>query len=181
MLGIEWNQNIKHMPTIDIPNKICPHCGGIRWCVVQKKDWRSDKFYGTTKYYTNYSCANINKNGCATLKRLKYNPPKPRIKVTKEYTRNRVNEYHKKNKYKWVSQSKDYHNETCKKLYHSNPKYKEKLKEHARRYSSELTDAYVRKIISCRIEGLFAKDIPQEMIKLKRKQLLLKRKIKNNG
>jgi hypothetical protein len=169
------------MPTIDIPDKVCSHCGGTRWCMFKKKDWRSEKFHETTNYYTNYSCANITENGCARLKRLKYNPLKPRVKVTKEYTRNRVNEYARKNKHKWISQSKEKNRETAKRLYYSNPKYKERMANSAKKYALELTDAHVRKIITNKSGGLLAKDIPQELIELKRKQLLLKRKIKNNG
>lgn len=169
------------MPTVDIPDKICPHCGGTKWCVFQKKDWRSFKFHGKLKYYTDYSCGNVSENGCARLKRLKYNPLKPRIKVTEEYTRNRINKYHKENKHKWPSQSKENHRETCRKLYHNNPKYKERLNESARKYASELTDAYIKKMITSKSDILFAKDVTPELIELKRKQLLLTRKIKQHG
>jgi hypothetical protein len=168
------------MPTIDIPDKICSHCGGIRWCMFQKKDWRLAKFYGKIKYYTDYTCANNNENGCALLKRLKYYPLKPKVKVTKEHTRNRVNEYHKKNKHKWISQSKESHKKYVKKLYHSDPKYKKRLNESARKYGVELTDSYVKKAIVSKNPFLSVKDVPQDLVEMKRNQLLLKRKIKNN-
>jgi hypothetical protein len=38
-------QNQLFMPTIDIPDKICKHCGGIRWFVFNQD--------GYTKFYCN--------------------------------------------------------------------------------------------------------------------------------
>ena len=34
------------MPTVDIPEKVCPHCGGIRWRIEQEKR----KYYIRTRY-----------------------------------------------------------------------------------------------------------------------------------
>jgi hypothetical protein len=169
------------MPTIDIPDKICPHCGGTRWCIFQKKDWRSEKFHGTINYYTNYSCANVTENGCARLKRLKYNPLKPRVKVTKEYTKERVRKYHQKNKHKWHSQSKEVHNKRCKVYYKTNSEYKKRINDHQRKDCEVLSDAYIKRMITQHKSFLSYKDVPQDLVELKRKQLLLKRKIKNNG
>lgn len=169
------------MPTVNIPDKICPHCGGTRWCVFQKKDWRTFKLYNTVKYYTDYSCANISETGCLTLKRKKYNPPKPRVKVSKEHTSARVKKYREKNKHKWISQSKQVHAERLRHYYKINPNYRLRINEHSKKSSKLLTDAYIKKLISCRLDNVFAKDIPQDLVEVKRKQLLLTRSLKNLG
>ena len=166
------------MPTIDIPDKICPHCGGTRWCVFQKKDWRSAKFHNTINYYTNYSCANFNENGCAKLNYLKYNPLKPRIKVTEEYTKERVRKYHQKNKHKWVSQSKEIHNERCKLYYKTNPNYKKRIQDSQKKDCKILSDSYIKRMITQHDSFISRKDIHEELVELKRQQIQLYREIK---
>lgn len=166
------------MPTIDIPDKICPHCGGIRWCVFKKKDWRSAKLYNTENYYINYSCGNVSENGCARLKRLKYNPLKPRVKVTEEYTKKRVREYHARNKHKWISQTKEVQNLNKKKYYKTNPLYKKRINDHNTKCVETLSDSYVRKLIMTEDSSLRPIKLPQKLIDIKRKQLLLTRQLK---
>ena len=166
------------MPTIDIPDKICPHCGGIRWCVFKKKDWRSAKFHNTENYYINYSCGNVSENGCARLKRLKYNPLKPRVKVTKEYTKKRVREYHAKNKHKWVSQSKEVQNLRKKEYYKTNPIYKKRIDDHNTKCVETLSDSYIRKLIVRNDSLLQSTELPQNLMDLTRKHVLLTRQLK---
>ena len=170
------------MPTIDIPDRVCPYCGGTRWGVYKTKDWRSEKFHNTLNYYTNYTCANISPTGCSTLKRLKYNPPKPpRQKVSKEHTRKRHREYHQKNKHKWISQTGEVRNAYNRRRYKSDLKFKEKVRDFEKKYCLELADCYIKKLI-CQHEPLLdRKSITPELIKLKRKELLLKRQINTHG
>lgn len=148
---------------------------------IKKKDWRSEKLYKTINYYTNYSCASISDTGCSKIRRKKYYVANPRIKVSEEHTKKRVNEYHKNNKHKWISQSKEIHRERLKLYYNTNPKYKERIQTHERKDRQLLNDAYVKKVIIAHNTGLICSDIPQELIELKRKQLLLTRIIRNNG
>ena len=42
------------MPTIDIPDKICLHCGGIRWVTYQRTKTLAS---GERKAYTFYTCS----------------------------------------------------------------------------------------------------------------------------
>ena len=42
------------MPTVDIPDKICPHCGGTRW-YIETKRWK--KTSGEIMTKTNYICS----------------------------------------------------------------------------------------------------------------------------
>jgi hypothetical protein len=108
------------MPTIDIPDKICPHCGGIRWYTFKQGK------------YTRYSCSLRRKETLINFHKL--NPEKYKV-------------------------------------------YKRKSD---RQKSVRLTNSYIKEII-IEYTGLSFKDIPQELVELKRKQMLLKRKIKNNG
>lgn len=108
------------MPTIDIPDKICPHCGGTKWFkFIQGK-------------YTKYDCSIKKEQRLINFKKL--NP----------------------NKYKLYKKKTD------------------------RQKSIRLTNSYIKEIL-IQYADLSFNDIPQELIELKRKQLLLKRKIKNNG
>lgn len=171
------------MPTIDIPEKICKHCGGIRWSVHKHKDWRTEKLKGIIVYYTDYTCASVGETGCATIKRLKYNPLHPRVKIPEEVKRKKANEYHKANKHKWESQSKEALTKRAYIKYHTDPEKKEKQLIRQRKYENNiiknLDDTYIKKQCTLR-NNLKSSDIPQELIELKRKQLLLSRKTRKN-
>jgi hypothetical protein len=108
------------MPTIDIPDKICPHCGGTKWYLFTYHKYK--KSVCSLKKYEIY------------LKFKSLNP-------------NKVKLYKKK-----VDKQKKF----------------------------RLTNTYIKELI-IQYTNLSFKDIPQELIELKRKQLLLKRKSKQNG
>lgn len=108
------------MPKIDIPDKVCPHCGGTRWYMFNQDD------------YIKYYC--YKKRTDAHKKFLRENPEKH-----KTYRRS-----------SGVQKSK------------------------------KLTDTYLKERIVYNTDLSF-KDIPQELIELKRKQLLLTRQIKAHG
>lgn len=163
------------MPTIDIPDKICSHCGGTRWFVVYQtyKD----------KVYTIYNCRlkvdERNKKWNAENRErrcLMYKQSRDKVKHTENYikkNRARANKYYKQNPDKAKAASKA--------VRLSNPiKYNNIVKIHKRKYRKLLDDIYIKDLI-CQDSELQFKDVPQELIELKRKQLLLKRKIKNNG
>lgn len=168
------------MAIVIIPEKICPNCGSTRWSVFKKKDWRSEKIYKTLKYYTQYTCASTSETGCSKLKRKKYYIAKPRIKVSEEYARKRVADYQKNNKHKWISQSKKVHAVRCRDYYKNNPKYKKRIKDFEKKSIEIMTNSYIKKIICHHDSSLSRKDIPQDLIELKRKQLLLFRQIRNH-
>jgi hypothetical protein len=134
------------MPTIDIPDKICPHCGGIRWKIEHEK-----RKYGIT---TRYRCAKKS-NERSKNWHLK-NPEK-----SKELNRlaiKRITEsgFWKTDEYKTLQLLKYYNDR------------------------DNLTDRFLKHRIAHK-SILSQTDVSQELVELKRKQLLLTRQIKNNG
>lgn len=117
------------MPTIDIPDKICPHCGGTRWYLRK-----------LTSYQT---CIN-----CKMERDKKY----PRVERNKKYFQKR--------------------------------KITEEHKEYWKKYNKEssrvLTKTHVKRAIVYKT-GISCLDVPDELVEIKRKEILLKRQIKNNG
>lgn len=86
------------MPTIDIPDKICPHCGGIRWSV---------RYHKKSKNNTRYTCvvkiSEVDKK--YQIKRLEI------IRNSQELIekrRQRYNNYYQNNKEKVKSSQKKY-------------------------------------------------------------------------
>lgn len=163
------------MPTIDILNKICPHCGGTKWFLIYQtyKD----------KVYTIYNCRlkvderNKKWNDKNKEKRcLIYKRSRDKVKHTQDYiakNRKRAAEYYKKYPEKVYAHSK------INRI--KNPeKYNLYSKLKKMKYVETAADPYIKSLI-CQDNNLSYKDVPQELIKIKRKQLLLKRKIKNNG
>lgn len=163
------------MPTIDIPDKICPHCGGTKWFLVYQKY--------KDKVYTIYNCYVKRKEGYKKWnaenreKRcLIYKKSKNKVKHTQDYiakNRKRAAEYYKK------YPEKVYAHARISRL--KNPEkcnLASKLKK--REYVETASDPYIKSLV-CYHTNLSYHDIPQDLVELKRKQLLLKRKIKNNG
>lgn len=129
------------MPTIDIPDKICPHCGGIRWKIEYEK-----RLYWIR---TRYRC--VKKAQERTNKWILNNPEKMKVMC--------------REKQKRLSKTPSYRKKQLEKYYYN---------------KDNLTDYYIRyKLTQC--NELSFSDIPQQLIELKRKQLLLIRQIKNNG
>jgi hypothetical protein len=128
------------MPTIDIPGKICTHCGGTKWKIEYEK----------RPYWirTRYRCAKQAQERCNRWA-LK-NPEK-----LKEIYKN---------------QKKDYKTSS----------YRKKQLEKYHYNKDNLTDRFIKHRIA-HMNELSQSDIPQELIELKRKQLLLIRQNKNNG
>jgi hypothetical protein len=163
------------MPTIDIPDKICSHCNDTKWFVTYQKY--------KDKVYTVHTCFNkkiesqkkwISENKDKRL--LMYKRSKDKVKQTDDYIKNnraRANKYYEQNPDKVKT--------TSKAVRLKNPdKYKNICKINKRKYVKFLNDVYIKNLI-CQNSGLQFGDVPQPLIKLKRKQLLLKRQIKNNG
>ncbi len=131
------------MPTIDIPDKICSHCGGIRWVIEKEK----------RPYYirTRYRCA------------------------TKEKERHDL--WVKKNldKIKSYSRKKQQRPEG----YYKTSKMKEHYRLKAKRESETLHDNFIKNKIMKSVEGISRSDIPQKLIDITRKHLLLIRQLNN--
>ncbi len=163
------------MPTIDIPDKICPHCGGTKWFVVYQKY--------KDKVYTIYNCRvklderNKKWNLQNREKRLLiYKRSKDKVRHTEDYiekNRKRASEYYKQNPDKVKTHAK------IARLKYPD-RYSGLSKLRKREYVKSLDDVYIKELI-CRYDKLYHADIPQDLIELKRKQLLLTRQIRNNG
>jgi len=135
------------MPTIDIPDKICPHCGGTKWHIMTDKYTKKD---GTISLCTWYLCH---------VKRYEYSK-KSKLKNSKKYR-----EINKKAsaKRRLTEKFKIWNSDYQKKLVINN------------------YPLYTARIIVKNNDLLNWRDIPQDVIELHRKQLILKRKIKNNA
>jgi len=168
------------MPTIDIPDKICSHCGGIRWITKKQKYVRKNGSIGESiemicnviqnDYEKKYNAKNSDK------RKLVYKKYHNKLKDDLEYK-----EKNKKRSKLWRAS----HPEKSKQssvLFRLNNEIKIKKwkKEYNNKSTTELNDYYVKKLIK-QDTILNSKDIPQKLIELKRKQLLLTRKSKQNG
>jgi hypothetical protein len=136
------------MPTIDIPDKICSHCGGIRW--------RIEKYTTLKKgVVTRYRCS------------------VEHSERTKRYYNLHIDVCRERNRIKQLELNKT-------------PKMRNYHKLRTKHAVDNLTDNYVRKVIYLSMNRLDNgdikyKEIPKELVEIKRKQLLLTRQIKNNG
>ena len=140
------------MPIIIIPDKICPHCGGNRYKIEkEKKPSKSKPDYTRTRY----RC------------------------VVKSNERS----------YRWAANNPD-RVKTYQKPkpdgYYRTPKMKERYRLKSKRESDQVTDNFVKNILlgksgSLARETLSFKDIPQKLVEIKRKSILLNRQLKNHG
>jgi hypothetical protein len=160
------------MPTIDIPNKICPHCGGTKWFEYKAKY--------KDKIYIKYSCLLKVKENHKQFK--KNNPDKVKDYRKKSHLKNREYYLIKSKNYNiiWYQKNKENVIKQSKKWKQSNlEKHKQIRKKMDKKASDNLSDRYVKSIL-CDDTLLKHSDISQELIELKREQLLLKRQIKQN-
>jgi hypothetical protein len=160
------------MPTVDIPDKICPHCGGTKWFLVYQK--YKDKVYTIYNCRTKRDESNKKWNSeNREARNLIHKRSKDKVKHTEDYikkNRKRASVYYQNNPDKVKTNSK---NARLK-----NPdKYNQYVKLAKKRYVKDLSDIYIKELICYKTE-ISRKNIPQELIEIKRKQLLLKRKLK---
>ena len=170
-------QNQLFMPTIDIPDKICPHCGGTKW--FTKIDKRINKD-GILKIYVTHTCSIINTE--RNKKWASENPEKRRMmsKRSKDKVKDTI-EYKTKNNERvktWYKLNREQAIQNSKNAKIRNPeKYRLLSLKRCRQDRKTLHDNYV-KALACQDSELSFKDVPQKLIDLKRKQLLLTRQLK---
>jgi hypothetical protein len=158
------------MPTIDISDKICPHCGGTKWQVNVSKD-------GYKRHYCFFKSAENRKRWRSTDEGKAY---------TNSYYKTKAGKKHKEKYLKKESTQKLIANLAKAKYYRDMLKDPEKVRNKRnssnKKLREKLTDGMVKHYIirSYKESGLSAFEIPQELIEIKRKQLLLTRQIKNN-
>lgn len=137
------------MPTIDIPDKICSHCGGTKWKTEYRKSAKDPEIKTLV-----YRCS---KKGDERNYKWKHNnPEKAREHNIKSCRNRRANGYYK------------------------SEKERERNRQRGKTESSELSDNYVYRMIfnAPDTKELTRSDIPQKLIDIKRKQLLLTRQLK---
>jgi hypothetical protein len=151
------------MPTVTIPDKICPHCGGNKWMMYTHKHVTKD---GQLKEYTLYDCYTRRKEYKKT-NRNKY--IQKASKASKELSK----KYYQKNIEKIKIYRKEYRE-------NNKEKVKEINRKSCKKHILNLPDSYIKlKII--RNSCLKPQDIPQELVELKRQSMLLTRQTRNNG
>jgi hypothetical protein len=157
------------MPTIDIPDKICPHCGGTKWYMTKHTN---GKLHVRTCFY---KLAERRKAFRATDKGKEF---------TNNYYKTPAGIKHKEKYLKKESTKKLRAQLAINKYNRDKNKDIEKVKERKRvsnrKSIQKLTDSVVKRYIAREYTPIKYSDVPQELIELKRKQILLKRKIKNN-
>lgn len=141
------------MATLIISDKICSHCGGNKWIIEYRK--RPTKANPDNKTLR-YRCS---VKSDERSKRWKFNNP-DKVK-------------------KYVQLPKP-------EGYWRTPKMKEHFRLKAKRESEQLTDSFVKNILlgksgSLSRRTLSFKDIPQELVEIKRQSILLTRQTRNNG
>jgi len=156
------------MPTIDIPDKICPHCGGTRWTVTVLKS------NGYVSHVCFYRLAENRKKWRATEKGKELT-----LMYAKTDSRKRILE-----KYNAKQSSKDLKAKLARNKYHRDKlNDPEKLKACKNKTYNKsvikLADWIIRKYLVQYETCLKVSDIPQWLTELKRKELLLTRQIKN--
>jgi len=168
------------MPTVIIPDKICPHCGGTKW---RQSSFKSrSKYKDKDKIFIRYMCYVKVTEG---INRWKKNNPE-KVKAIKKAHRDKDPE-----RYKQLDRS-------CKKRYYQ--KYTDKLKakvskwqmanpernkeihikalkKYNRKHVDNLSEQYVKKLIT-NYTLLKPSDINQELVELKRKSIKLQRQLK---
>ena len=139
------------MATIDIPDKICPHCGGTKWKTeYRKKPTKANP----DKKVIRYRCA---KKGDERNVRWKLNNPDRAREHSARHCKNRRA-----------------------KGYYKTPKEQERARLKAKRESDTLADNFIYRTIlsSSDMKDIKRPEIPQKLIDIKRKQLSLTRKLK---
>lgn len=166
------------MPTVILPDKICPHCGGTRWYAVNNKHYNK---LGELREYTSYQCYARRReleNQDKLLNPQKYRDKskrsKDKVRHTEEYkskNRERAISWYIKNREKAMAARKKYYTENLEKC-------KECLKKSSRLHVKKMGNSYLRELIVESTPGLSAKDIPIELVEIKRSQLTLTRQLK---
>jgi hypothetical protein len=147
------------MPTIEIPDRICPHCGGVKWHIAYRKDKNPQ-----------YTCFVLLRE--KDRQRYLANP-----EPYKERAKQRTSRL-------WLIKDPEVINKiyaTQRAWRKNNPDKVKAYKKKAEKVIRDtMKDEYIKRQI-IQLDGyehLSFKNVPQKLIDLKRKQLTLSRKIK---
>jgi hypothetical protein len=138
------------MPTVIIPDKICPHCNGTKWkqrFVTNKKG----------EVLTTYNCYERFKEALARY----YQTPKYRELIKRNWINNKE-KLSKRNR-EWATNNTNLD--------------KTIRKNRNNRYTKDLSDVYVKCLLTRRSE-IKRSQITAEMIEIERKSIQLQRELK---
>jgi hypothetical protein len=160
------------MPTIIIPDKICIQCNLPKYiydfyalkgpcsklCIkcYNKNYYQKNKKEASKKASLKY--ANLSKE--EKVKKIQY------VITWKKNNPDKLKIYNKRTHIRRYSDSK------------TRKKCLDNTRDHLKKAKQNLLDYYIKNLINKKREGLSNKDIPQELVELKRKEVLLKRKLK---
>lgn len=143
------------MPIYDLSSRICSHCGGTKWYVIITS-------FNTPSYRCVSKAREDNKLFLAKNKEKVF-----------------------KRKKKWAKNNRDKYNK-WQKTYAE--KHKDKIRLRTKLYRKiireELKDSYIINLLTGNSSKIKHKEIPQELIEIKRKQIKLYKNVKqkeNNG
>jgi hypothetical protein len=168
------------MPTVIIPDKICPHCGGDKW--FQSSNKSRSKYKDKDKIFIRYICFILRTEGInrwkknnpekvkAIKKAHKDKDPERTKKLESSYKRTYYQKYTDKLKAK-VSKWQMANSERNKEI------HTKALKKYNRKHVDNLSEKYVKKLIT-NYTPLKPSDINQELVELKRKSIKLQRQLK---
>jgi len=148
-----------------IPDKICPHCGGMEW------DVKTDKRSGRATYY----CSQRRKEIDALMRERDKEKVREYKRMWEQNNKEKCNESHRKSYQK--------HREarlSRRKIYNRLPQSVEKRRERERMSMINLDDNRIKTMLRHQmgVKEIKHKDITPEMVKLKREQLKLYRDVK---
>ena len=158
------------MPTIDIPDRICSHCGGSKWYATKHTN---GKFHIRT-------CFNK-----LVERRKAWRATEKGKLITNSYFKTEKGKAQREKYTKKESTKKLRAKLALNKYYRDKANNPEKLKEKKRISSQKerdnLTNCVIKRYIAKKGTFINYSDVTPELVELKRKQLLLKRKLKQNG
>ena len=168
------------MPTIIIPDKICPHCGGNKW--FQSFHKSRSKYKDEDKIFIRYMCAIKVAEG---INKWKTNNPE-KIKAIKKTYKDKNPERHKQlessYKRRYYQKYTDKLKARVSKWQMANPERtkeinKNSIKRYNRKHIDSLSEKYVKALLT-NYTSLKPSDISQELVELKRKSIKLQRQSK---
>lgn len=164
------------MPTVIIPDKICPHCGGIEWIEILDGRNKIVKIQ--------YRCVVKNRE---SVKKYRKGHKEVINKKAREkgyhknrYLKNKTKENERVNTWRKTEAGKKSSQESCKKHRKKNTTY---LREYNRKYHNigtrELKPFYLRGRLRDQLEITNLDiDLPDNLLTLKYNELCLKRQVK---
>lgn len=179
------------MPTVIIPDKICPHCGGTKWRVnklnfatCSKKAQETHTAYIKRRYKTDpvFRAKAIARTLKHKALRKAAGTLKPPSAASRKAKCAYQLEYAAKFKEKILNDAKAYYQKIAKDPIKLKAR-KAQARIDSKRRRDQLTDGAIKMIIATNAlitdkVSLKSADIPQKLIELSRKSILLKRKLR---